>query len=68
MRPLGYSGGLHVILTAVSLMLGTDSVIYTPDIITGIVTNNTGDDTKNRTIIQKLSVKNTDHLVAFFLQ
>ena len=44
-RPLGYCGGVHVRLTAVSLILGIDSVTYTPAICIGSVNIETGDDT-----------------------
>ena len=44
MYPLGYNGGLQVILTVVSLILGTDSVTYIPDILIGIVVNSTPDE------------------------
>ena len=44
MYPLGCNGGLHTIITVVSLILGTDSVTYTPDILIGIVIKNTADE------------------------
>ena len=47
MYPLGYDGGLHVMLTVVSLILSIDSVTYIPDIRTGIVIKNTADEPIN---------------------
>ena len=44
MYPLGYNGGLQVILTVVSLILGTDLVTYMSNIWIGIVINCTPDE------------------------
>ena len=44
MYPLGYNGGLQVILTVVSLILGTDTVTFISDIRIGIVVSSTPDE------------------------
>ena len=67
MYPLGYIGGLQVILTVVSLILGTDSVTFISDIRIGIVVNCTPDEP----IKIKITLKTNDAipycLVVFFL-
>ena len=63
-RPLGYCGGVHVRLTAVSLILGIDSVTYTPAICIGSVNIETGDDA---TIVKMVYQSSKNWLQTYYL-